>query len=228
MSMLEFVNITKKFGNGIVALDNISFQVDKQDFVFVVGPTGSGKTTLIRLTIGDLLPTSGKILLNKKEIVRKTKEITELRRKIGVVFQDFKLLWDRTVFENIALPLEISGKTNNEITLRVNKLLKMFSLESINNLFPLQISGGEKQKVALARAMANSPLLLLADEPTGNLDPATSWEIVKLLQDINKSGTTVLMATHNVDIVNSLSQRVVRLENGKIVKDEKQGRYERI
>lgn len=227
-NMLELKNVNKKFGSGQVALDNVSLQIKDQEFLFVVGPTGSGKTTLIRLLIRDILPDSGKIIVDQDEITKKNfSQISQLRRKIGVVFQDFKLLWERTIAENIALPLEILGKPSKEIKNKVNDLLKKFNLTELSNKFPVQLSGGELQRVVLARAMIANPKILLADEPTGNLDPATSWEIVKLLNDINKCGTTVIMATHNVDIVNSLGKRVVRLERGKIIKDEKEGRYER-
>lgn len=224
--MLELKNINKKFGSGQVALDNVSLEIAGQEFVFIVGPTGSGKTTLVRLLIRDLLPNSGKIIVDQEEITKKNfKKVSELRRKIGVVFQDFKLLWERTVAENVALPLEIIGTSSKETKHKVNELLNKFNLAHLNNKFPVQLSGGEMQKVVIARAMIGSPKILLADEPTGNLDPTTSWEIVKLLSEINKNGTTVVMATHNVDIVNSFEKRVVRLESGKIIKDEKSGRY---
>ncbi len=226
--MLELKNVNKKFGSGQVALDNVSLEIKDQEFIFIVGPTGSGKTTLIRLLIRDILPDSGKIIVDQDEITKKKfSQISQLRRKIGVVFQDFKLLWERTVAENIALPLEILGKPQKEINNKVSDLLKKFNLTELSNKFPVQLSGGELQRVVIARAMIANPKILLADEPTGNLDPATSWEIVKLLSDINKSGTTVIMATHNVDIVNSLGKRVIRIEHGKIIKDEKEGRYER-
>lgn len=209
-------------------MDNVSLEINDGEFVFVVGPTGSGKTTLIRLLIRELLPDSGKIIVDKEEITKKNyKKISALRRKTGVVFQDFKLLWERTLAENVALPLEVLGLPGKEIKNKVNQLLDKFKLSDLAQKFPVQISGGELQRVVIARAMIAEPKILLADEPTGNLDPKTSWEIVKLLSDINSSGTTVLMATHNADIVNSLGKRVIRLEHGKIIKDEKEGKYER-
>ncbi len=226
--MLELKNVSKKFGSGQLALDNISLEIEDEEFLFIVGQTGSGKTTLIRLIIHEFLPDTGKIIVDKEEITKKNfSQTSQLRRKIGVVFQDFKLLWERTVAENVALPLEILGKPAKEIKNKVQDILIKFNIADLSNKFPIQLSGGEMQRVVIARAMIANPKILLADEPTGNLDPATSWGIVKLLSDINKSGTTVLMATHNVDIVNSLGKRVVRLEHGKIVKDEKTGRYER-
>ncbi|MCL5675851.1 MAG: ATP-binding cassette domain-containing protein [Patescibacteria group bacterium] len=226
--MIELKNVNKKFGSGQTALDNVSLEINDGEFVFVVGPTGSGKTTLIRLLIRELLPDSGKIIVDKEEITKKNyKKISALRRKTGVVFQDFKLLWERTLAENVALPLEVLGLPGKEIKNKVNQLLDKFKLSDLAQKFPVQISGGELQRVVIARAMIAEPKILLADEPTGNLDPKTSWEIVKLLSDINSSGTTVLMATHNADIVNSLGKRVIRLEHGKIIKDEKEGKYER-
>lgn len=226
--MLELRNVNKKYGSGQVALDNVSLEIKDEEFLFIVGQTGSGKTSLIKLIIRELFPDSGKIIVDKEEITKKNfSQTSQLRRKIGVVFQDYKLLMERTVAENVALPLEILGKPSQEIKNKVHDLLSKFNIADLSNKFPIQLSGGEMQRVVIARAMIANPKILLADEPTGNLDPATSWEIVKLLTDINKSGTTVVMATHNVDIVNSLGKRVVRLERGKIVKDEKLGRYER-
>lgn len=223
--MLKFKNVTKKFGE-VMALANVSFEVKKGEFLFLTGPSGAGKTTVIKLILGELLPTEGKIIFNGQDLAKmRRKKIPWLRRQIGVIFQDFKLIPDRTVFENVALPLEIVGKKKQEIKKQVEEVLKRVSLSERTDFFPAQLAGGELQRVSLARALVCQPLILLADEPTGNLDPACSWQLVKLLKKINQEGTTVLMATHNVDIVNSLGTRVIALEKGKMVKDEEKGKY---
>jgi len=224
--MIRLDKVSKKFGTGVFALSEINLHIDKQEFVFLVGPTGSGKTTIFRLITRELLPTEGTIIVNNWNIVKLPKQkIPHLRKKVGVVFQDLKLLFDRTIFENIALPLEIVGKGEEEIKKRAEEVLAQVGLIEHKDKFPIQLSGGEMQRAAIARALVLSPEILLADEPTGNLDIETSWEIVKILSDINAKGTTVVMATHNTDIINKLSKRVVRLEKGRIVKDEK-GRIE--
>lgn len=224
--MIKFEKVTKKFGNGILALENIDLEIADEEFIFITGPSGAGKTTLLRLLIRDLLPTTGSIFINDWNVGKiPSYKIPHLRRKIGMVFQNFKLLYERTVFENVALALEIIGKKNNEITPRVQEVLELVDLEKQKNLFPIQLSGGELQRTVLARALVTNPDILLADEPTGNLDPATSWGIIKLLEEINKMKTTVIMATHNVDIVNSLGKRVVALEGGRLLRDEKEGKY---
>ncbi|MBI3385180.1 cell division ATP-binding protein FtsE [Candidatus Gottesmanbacteria bacterium] len=227
--MIELQKVTKRFGLNTFALSDISLVIESGEFVFIVGPTGSGKTTLLRLLTNEVIPTSGKVIVDKEDLARiPNSHLTKLRRKVGVVFQDFKLLFDRTVFENIALPLEINRISSKEITPRVEKILEIVGLVNQRNLFPTQLSGGETQRAAIARAIINEPKIILADEPTGNLDPATGWEIIKLLKDINKRKlATIIMATHNIDIVNSLGKRVVRLESGKIIKDQKEGRYEK-
>lgn len=222
--MIELQNVSKKFGLATYALTNINLLVNNQEFVFIVGPTGSGKTTLLRLLTHEVKPSSGSIIVDNENITKISgAKLTKLRRKIGVVFQDFKLLFDRTVFENIMLPLEITGTSNKEITHRVNNMLEIINLTKQKNLFPAQLSGGEMQRVAIARAIISEPSYILADEPTGNLDPATGWDIMKLLRDINKTRkVTVIVSTHNMDVVNSLGKRIIRLESGKIVKDDKQ------
>lgn len=220
--MIKLDKISKKFATGTLALIDVSLWVDKGEFVFLVGPTGSGKTTLLRLLIRDTLPTEGNIFINECDLIKLPKgKLSSFRKKIGVVFQDLKLLADRTVFENVVLPLEVSGENSQNAIQKVEEVLKQVGLTEHRDKFPVQLSGGEVQRTAIARALILSPEILLADEPTGNLDAATSWEIVKLLSDINKVGTTVIMATHNTDIVKSMNKRVVHLDKGRIVKEEK-------
>jgi len=224
--MIQFKNVTKKFANGLVALAAVTLNIDKQEFVFITGASGAGKTTLLRLIIRDILPTSGEVIVDGEEVTKlPRKRILDLRRKVGMVFQDFKLLTDRTVFENVALALEIMGKKPQDNTLEVEKILTQVGLINQKDFFPIQLSGGEAQRTVIARAVVAKPKILLADEPTGNLDRSTSWEIIKLLEEINKNGTTVIIATHNFDIVNSLKKRVITLEKGKVKRDEKEGQY---
>jgi len=224
--MIEFKNVVKQFKDGTVALDKLNFVIESGEFVFIVGPSGSGKTTIFRLLIREFLPTSGSIFLEKEEVnTLHRKKIPALRRRIGSAFQDYKLLWDRTVFENISLPLEILGRSSRETENEVLEILELVGLKEKGDLFPLQLSGGEVQRTVIARALIAKPSILFADEPTGNLDPATAWQIVKLLKQINEKGKTVVMATHNFDIVDSLKGRVISLEKGKIISDEKKGKY---
>lgn len=226
--MITFKKVTKKFGDGTVALDCINLDIEPQDFVFVVGSSGAGKTTLIKLLIREILPTKGRVLVDNEDLAKiKKRKIPQLRRKIGVAFQDFKLLFDRTVFENIALPLEILHEQTHQVENKVKKILKMVGLKDRANLFPVQLSGGEIQRTVIARAIVGQPKILFADEPTGNLDFETAIRIVDLLKQINKQGTTVIMATHNVSIVDEMKERVVRLGKGKIVSDKKEGKYKK-
>lgn len=227
--MIELHDVTKKFGSNTQALVDVTLTISQGDFVFIVGPTGSGKTTILRLLTREIIPTSGKVIVEGEDIAKlKGAKVTQLRRQIGVIFQDFKLLFDRTVFENIALPLEILGLSNKEIIQRVNILLKDVGLEKQKDLFPAQLSGGEVQRTSIARAIINDPKMILGDEPTGNLDPATSWDIMNLLKDIHKKrGIPLLIATHNMDIVNNMGKRVVRIEEGKIISDKESGKYEK-
>ncbi|MEK7502734.1 MAG: cell division ATP-binding protein FtsE [Patescibacteria group bacterium] len=219
--MIKLDKVSKKFGTGVFGLAGINLSVEKKEFVFLVGPTGSGKTTIFRLLIREILPTEGTVIVNDWDLTKLPKhQIPHLRKKIGVVFQDLKLLFDRTVFENVLMPLEVTGVRVEEASLRVEEVLTQIGIIEHKDKFPIQLSGGELQRVAIARALVLSPQILLADEPTGNLDSATSWEIVKLLSDINEKGTTVIMATHNVDIVKNLSKRVIALEKGKLVRDD--------
>lgn len=224
--MIVFDSIVKKFGSTL-ALDNISLHIKQGEFIFIVGPSGAGKSTLLRLLTRELLPTDGKIMVSGTDITKiKVSDVPHLRRKVGVVFQDFKLLDDRTVFENVALTLEVRGKSDEEIQKTVEHTLKLVEIWDKRNLFPRQLSGGEAQRTAIARAIVGKPDIVLADEPTGDLDPKTAWGVIQLLNEINSWGTIVIMATHNQEIVNTLKRRVVVLKNGKIAKDQKEGRYE--
>lgn len=219
--MIVLQNVSKKFGTGVLGLSDISFSVEKGEFLFLVGPTGAGKTTIFKLLIKESDPSEGSIKIGDWEITKLPKsQVPQLRKKIGVVFQDLKLLVDRTIFENILLPLDVIGFSEKEARKKVEDILTQVGIIEHRDKFPVQLSGGELQRAAIARALVLEPEVLLADEPTGNLDAATSWEIVKLLSDINQKGTTVIMATHNTDIVKSLKKRVIELERGKIAKDE--------
>ena len=219
--MIRLQNVSKVYNTGTSALMDISFEINKGEFVFLVGPSGSGKTTLFRLLIKETIPTHGVIRVNDWDLAKLPKKnIPQLRQKIGVVFQDLKLLRDRTIFENILFPLEVTNTDHKTAIEKAERILDQVGIIEHKNKFPLQLSGGELQRVAIARALVFNPDIILADEPTGNLDMTTSWEILKILQDINKTGTTILMATHNTDIINSLLKRVIKLEKGKIIKDE--------
>lgn len=218
--MIVFEEVTKTFPTGSSALTDVSLAIEKGEFVFLVGPSGSGKTTFLRLLIRDMTPSKGKIKIDEIDLATlKGGKVSALRKNIGVVFQDLKLLMDRTIGENISLPLEMTKMDKKEITKRVDEILEQVGILEHKDKFPIQLSGGEMQRAAIARALIFSPSILLADEPTGNLDMTTSWEIVKLLQDINKSGTTIVMATHNTEIVNNLQKRTIVLEKGHLTKD---------
>lgn len=225
--IIKFNDVGKKFSSNITALANVNLEIKGGEFVFLVGPSGAGKSTMLRLLAREYLPSSGKILVDETDLAKlKGKDILKYRRKIGYVFQDFKLLDDRTVFENIALSLEVRGIDEPETKKEVERILKLFEIWERRNLFPVQLSGGEAQRTAIARAIISKPDLLLADEPTGDLDPQTAWGVIQLLNEINSWGTTVVMATHNAEIVNSLKRRVVYVKNGTITKDKHEGRYE--
>lgn len=222
--MIRFENVTKVYENGTTALDNISFHIEKGEFVFVVGPSGAGKSTLTRMLMHEELPTSGSVVIDGIAVeTLKKKDIPYLRRSIGVVFQDFRLLDDRTVYENIAFAMKVVGATRREIRRQVPSLLSMVGLSGKARLFPTQLSRGEAQRVAVARALANNPPILIADEPTASLPPKMAAEIVELLADINMRGTTVVMSTHAKDIVDSMQKRVIAIEDGVLVRDEKGG-----
>jgi cell division transport system ATP-binding protein len=224
--MIRFDHVFKQYGKHTFALSDITVSIGDGEFVFLIGPSGAGKSTLLRLLIRDLLPTRGNVFIDDTEVNSVSgKQVHLLRRKVGMVFQDFKLLSDRTVYENVAIGLEILGKKETEINKGVMNILDLVDLADKANMFPLQLAAGEKQRTGIARAVVGGPKILLADEPTGNLDPDTSWGILSILQEINKVGTTVVMATHNAGIVNDLRKRTISISRGKIVSDEEKGRY---
>jgi cell division transport system ATP-binding protein len=224
--MIILDNVSKSYASGQPALNGINLHIKQGEFVFIVGNSGSGKSTLIKLLLKELEPTEGRIVVTGKELgTMKRKDIPKYRRNIGVVFQDFRLLKDRNVYENIAFAQRIIQTPIREIKKQVPRMLSMVGLAEEYKSYPKQLSGGEQQRVALARALVNNPTLLLADEPTGNLDPKNSWEIMKLLEQINKKGTTVLVVTHNREIVDAMQKRVVTMQKGVIVSDEEKGGY---
>lgn len=225
--MIELINVSKTFPNGIDVLYNINLHIGKEEFVFLVGPSGAGKTTLMKLLYRDESPTIGKVIVDRVNVAELDKDqIPYLRRNIGVVFQDFKLLPRRTVFENVAFALRVTGAARSTIRRKVMQALELVGMLRRANSFPDELSGGEKQRACIARAIVNNPPILLADEPTGNLDPATSWDILQLLDKINKRNTTVLVATHNKSIVDDMKRRVVAIENGRITRDQLLGGYD--
>lgn len=220
--MITFENVTKSYGNGAPALSNLNIEIEDGEFVFVVGTSGSGKSTFIKLLLKELEPTEGKIIVNDTELRKlRSGKTAKYRRKVGVVFQDFRLLKDRNVYENIAFAQRVIGVSIREIKKNVPRMLSLVGLSEKYKSFPNELSGGEQQRVALARALVNKPALLLADEPTGNLDPGNSWEIMKLLDEINKQGTTVVVVTHNMEIVERMQKRVITMKKGIKVSDSK-------
>lgn len=217
--MIHFTNVSKKYYSDL-ALDGLTFTIDKGDFVFLVGPTGSGKTTIFRLIIRDIKPSDGKITIGEIDLGKlPSKKIRQLRRNVGVIFQDLKLLHDRTVGENVMLPLQFSGVKEKDANKRAHEVLESVGMKDAFAKFPLQLSGGERQRVAIARALVFDPEVILADEPTGNLDFATSMQILDLLDEINKKGTTIFMATHNDRIIDTTKKRVLVLEKGRLKED---------
>ncbi len=224
--MIEFKNVTVVYDKDIVALDNVSFKIQNGEFVFLVGKTGAGKSSAIKLLTGEIKPTSGDIILDGIIVNSlKRSKIPYLRRAQGVVFQDFRLLPNKTVFENVAFAMEIIGKSRKEIRRKVPKILALVGLADRANNYPNEISGGEQQRVSIARALVNSPSIIIADEPTENLDVETYTEVMKLFDDINKMGTTIVMVTHSEKIVNDMCKRVIQLEGGTVVRDEENGVY---
>lgn len=224
--MLNFYNVTKIYPGDVKALTDVTLQVRRGEFVFLVGPSGAGKSTLTKLIYREEMPNRGQIIFNGKNVVRmKQRDVPYLRRSIGMVFQDFRLLPQKTVFENIAFAMEVIGSSRREIKKTVPKILQMVGLTKKAAVFPDHLSGGEQQRVGVARAIVNNPLLIIADEPTGNLDPDTSRELMRLFMEVNHRGTTIIMSTHAWDIVDDMKKRVVELANGRIVRDEQEGAY---
>ena len=224
--MIEFKNVCKTYSTGTEAVNNSSFRIEKGEFVFLVGASGSGKSTLIKLILKEEEPTSGNIIINGKDTTfLKPKRVPYLRRSMGVVFQDFRLLPDKTVYENVAFAMNIVNATPRHIRRQVPMVLSLVGLSGKAKVYPDELSGGEQQRVALARALVNNPSMIIADEPTGNLDPETAWDIMNLLNDINLRGTTVVIATHAKDIVDSMKKRVIEIEKGVIIRDDRKGGY---
>ena len=226
--MIEFKNVSKVYDTGTEAVHNANFKIDKGEFVFLVGSSGSGKSTLIKLILKEEEPTRGNIIINGKDTTfLKPKRVPFLRRSMGVVFQDFRLLPDKTVYENVAFAMYIVKATPRHIRRQVPMVLSLVGLSAKAKMYPNELSGGEQQRVALARALVNNPSMIIADEPTGNLDPDTAWEIMNLLNDINLRGTTVVMATHAKNIVDEMNKRVIHIDKGNIISDRKGG-YEEV
>lgn len=226
MSLIHFQKVSKIYSPKSVALDEIELKINPQEFISIVGRSGSGKTTLLKLLIAEEKPTKGRIFFDKDEIHRlKESQLPMLRRRIGMVFQDYKLLPKKTAYENVAFAMEAMGSPEREIKETVSQVLELVGLSEKSFSFPDELSGGEKQRIAIARALVHQPDVILADEPTGNLDPIHSWEIIRLLLKINELGRTVILSTHNKEIVNTLGKRVISLDSGRIVRDEENGKY---
>ncbi|GAA0125185.1 MULTISPECIES: cell division ATP-binding protein FtsE [Clostridium] len=224
--MIEFKNVTKVYNNNVLALSNLNIEINKGEFVFLVGPSGSGKSTFIKMLLKEVDPTAGSVMVDGTDLTEVTrKQIPFYRRKIGVVFQDFRLIPTLNVYENVAFALRVIGASDKEIHKKVPLVLSMVGLSKKYKSFPNELSGGEQQRISIARAIVNSPALLIADEPTGNLDPETSLEIMDIISDINRAGTTVVMATHAKDIVDTMKKRVIAIEKGTVARDEERGKY---
>lgn len=224
--MVHMSGVSKIYENGAVALNNVNIDIEKGEFVFVVGTSGAGKSTFIKMIFREVLPSEGTLIVNGKDIAAlKDADVPYLRRGLGIIFQDYRLLPDRTVYENIAFAMQVIEAPRREMQKRVNSVLDLVGLKEKYKCFPSQLSGGEQQRVAIARAIVNSPLIVIADEPTGNLDPETSWGIMEIFKRINKSGTTIVMATHDKTIVDTMQKRVIAIENGRIIRDEMKGAY---
>jgi len=224
--MINFNNVSKYYPGKVPGLIDVTVEIPAGEFVFLIGPSGSGKTTFLRLLIRDLMPSEGTVMIDAADIGKLTSNnLYLLRRKVGIVFQDFKLLQDRTVFENVAMVLEILGKKDAEIEQGVMNVLDLVGLADKRNLFPVQLSAGEMQRTSIARAIVGGPKILLADEPTGNLDPDTAWGIMDILEEVHSLGTTVIVASHNAEIVNKMRKRTLTIQHGKVTRDEAKGHY---
>lgn len=224
--MITLSNVSKTYSTGAVAMDDISLSIDKGEFVFIVGPSGAGKSTLMKMLLLEESPDKGDLIVNEHNLRElPKKKIPYLRRSMGVIFQDYRLLPDKTVYENVAFAMRIVEASRREMKQNIEKVLGLVGLKHKAKSFPAQLSGGEQQRVAIARAIVNNPVIVIADEPTGNLDPENSWEIMNIFEEINKSGTTIVMATHDKTIVDRMRRRVIALEKGKIVRDEAKGGY---
>ena len=227
IELIKINNVTKVYENGVKGVNGISLDIEKNEFVFIVGASGSGKSSLMRMFLKETEPTSGNIIINNTDITALgQKDIPYFRRQLGVVFQDFKLLPNKTVYENVAFAMQVTEIGSKDIRRNVPPVLAMVGLQRKAKAYPSQLSGGEKQRTALARAIVNKPPILIADEPTGNLDPDTAWEIMNLLEDINYRGTTVVIATHAKDIVDKMQKRVITIKNGSVLRDVKKGGYD--
>lgn len=219
-------DVSKVYPNGAQALQAVNVHIEPGEFVFVVGPSGAGKSTFIKMLFREVLPTTGNIFVNGIDILNlQDKEIPYLRRQLGIIFQDYRLLPDRTVYENVAFAMQVIEAPYRKIKRRVMNVLELVGLRNRANAYPSELSGGEQQRIAIARAIVNDPLLVIADEPTGNLDPETSWDIMEIFKEINATGTTIVMATHDKEIVDGMGKRVIAIEKGNIVRDEKNGVY---
>ena len=224
--MLEMIDVSKIYPGGSVALQDINVRIEQGEFVFIVGPSGAGKSTFFKMLFREVLPSSGKVIVNGHDLVKMTdKEIPYFGRQLGIVFQDYRLLPDRTVYDNVAFAMQVIETPYRKIKRRVNDVLDLVGLRKRAHAYPTELSGGEQQRIAIARAIVNDPILLIADEPTGNLDPETSWEIMDIFREVNKSGTTIVMATHDREIVDEMEKRVIAIEHGHIVRDDAKGVY---
>lgn len=224
--MLLMTDVSKTYPSGSVALRDVNIHIQPGEFVFVVGPSGAGKSTFIKMLFREVIPTTGNIYVNGVDLLElKEKEIPYLRRQLGIIFQDYRLLPDRTVYDNVAFAMQVIETPYRKIKRRVMSVLDLVGLRKRANSYPTELSGGEQQRVAIARAIVNDPLLVIADEPTGNLDPETSWDIMHIFSEINESGTTIVMATHDKEIVDNMEKRVIAIEKGSIVRDDLKGVY---
>lgn len=224
--MIYMSEVSKVYGNGSVALADVTIDIQKGDFVFVVGPSGAGKSTFIKLIFREELPTSGRLVVNGRNVIEMApKEVPYLRRGLGIVFQDYRLLPNKTVYDNVAFAMQVIEAPRREVQKRVHNVLDLVGLRHKIRTYPSELSGGEQQRVAIARAIVNNPAVVIADEPTGNLDPDTSWEIMKVFDTINKAGTTIVMATHDKTVVDAMRKRVIAIERGRIVRDQVKGVY---